>query len=257
MKENILRQTFGFPLHSYERVWKMLQKGHEKVIRWEEYWKNNPNLLRQTNLHHVGSLMPTAHFVVAHLRAENPTMDVELILDTALCHEHGEGIIGKDALYHNKTDAGDLEETLAFRRFNVGDSYYRNRMMKAFLLQYATKKENGFGGHDKIVTELQVLREKNSFEAAVFNAIEKLDYFWYAKMGYEECADVVILTHTLRNQFERLEYYSSNIRGFDRFWDEETSKTASSFLEKYQDIPGAHDIGEAYKYSCHKGYMII
>lgn len=261
---NQFLKTFAFPLHAFESVWHILQDGNSKVTRWEEYWDNNPNLFHQTNLHHMVSVQRLIHYFLGHISSqEHPTLNKEILLDGFMDHEDGEAVLQKDTLYHLKTSAGHLKELRAFNRRLVGDTHYKDRLRRAFLLQFAEDKKNNFPDEPSYQYLLDEVRKKYPIEAMIFSAIERWDYFLYAHWMYREHRDVVLMYHVLYNQKAHLDRYLRDIKGFEMFWSPEHSSVATAFLEHYSDIPPPKDemgisrVKEAYQYAASKGYMTI
>ena len=131
-----------------------------------------------------------------------------------------------------------------------------------FLLQFISSSTDLFEKLEDDTPQLiKDLRRNFSLEAGILNGLEKVDYYMYAKRGYDECGDVVVLTHVLRNNAKALDSYAKTIRGFkEHVWTEEHSQASQAILEQFADIPGPKDEGgipAAYKHACDKGYMQI
>ncbi len=258
--ETLNNKAISFPVHPIMENWKTLQDGHEAVVRWGGYVECNPNLPKQTNLHHMVSVKRLFYYFLGHLKTFFAT-DYQLVMDAIEVHEDGEASKRQDVLYHNKTSIGHLEEFEAFRKMLVGDEVYTKRMERAFLLQFVLDKDFILEGKDRACKVLKKLRNENQHEATLFNLLERFDYYLYAVRAYQEFGDVVILVHVLRNQSPYLDTYSRLIPGIsDMLWTLELESSTIEFLQKYKDIPGPKDEGgipAAYAYAVEKGYMTI
>jgi hypothetical protein len=167
-------------------------------------------------------------------------------------------------LWHNKGQERDVREYEIFLEC-IADypAVSRERLKEMFLLQFIMSPTDLLErlSSDTAIT-LRHLRRNYRLEGMVFNALEKFDYYIYAKKrGYDECGDVVILVHVLRNHTGPLDEYARLIPGFrEHVWTDEHSKAAREFMERYHDIPGPKDPGgiqAAYDFACQKSYMTL
>lgn len=257
--ETLNTKALSFPVHPIMETWKILQSGHEAVIRWEGYLKCNPKLPKQTNLHHMVSVERLFHYFLGHLKTFF-TIDYQLVMDAIKVHEDGEAVLKRDVLLHNKTISGHVEEYLVFKKMLVGNPDYVTRMRKAFLLQFVLEKGFEIPGDDNANFLLKKLQKENQHEATLFNLLERFDYYLYAVRAYQEFGDVVILYHVLINNWRFLDSYSRLLPGITGLWTSELHKAAVDFMEQYKDIPGPKNKGgilAAYEYAISKGYMAI
>ncbi len=247
--------------HFFLDLWSLLQEGYRKIPRWGEYRKANPKLPLQTNLEHQNSLDWLFQSALPFVGSKQLCRRV---LSTACkVHELGE-VDNGDTLFHNKTPDKHLRELLSFEeivsRMDFVNTFHKDMLREAFILQFVTDKKVTFEGHPWAERKLENARFEYFEEGQVFNALETLDYVLYAIHGYRVCGDVVILKHIYSNQVEILDQYSVTIPGFDVWWDKKMSSRAHRFMRKYADIPGPKDEGgipAAYAYAVEKGYMTI
>lgn len=250
------------PPLSGEKMWTILQDKQSNVFRWKDYAECNPRLSKQSNAEHVPSVGRLFHDVVPALKYHNPRLNVELLLGAIHYHEDGEALIGSDELWHNKGQERDLLEYKVFlESIADNDVTIRGRSEEMFLLQFITGPTDLLEAYNMGTANwLRHLRKNFSLEGKVFNALEKADYYMYAKKrGYDECGDVVILVHVLRNHTGPLDEYAKTIPGFrEHVWTQAHSESAKEFMERYAGIPGPKDPGgipAAYEWAYANGYM--
>lgn len=245
-----------------EGMWDKLQKEHPLIPRWKDYIECNPGLTRQTNIEHVFSVERLFHECLPFLE-HHRTINRELLLLAIHVHEDGEALLQGDVLWHNKDPKRDLLEFKAFKASIQNRDEWASRrddLETAFLLQFITGDIQIFEDDSEDTRDaIRAVQLVHHFEGRVFNALEKMDYYIYAKRGYDESGDVVILTHVLRNHTKPLDEYANTIRGFkEHVWTEAHSEAAKEFMERYADIPGPKDPGgipAAYEWAYQKGYM--
>lgn len=250
------------PGHSCEDMWTIIQDKQQTVFRWGDYTECNPGLFKQSNAAHVPSVERLFHHDVLLLREHNPDLVVELLYGAIHYHEDPEAVLGEDVLWHNKGQERDVLEYQTFLKTMVGyPEATRRRLREMFLLQFITGPTDLLAGLNPLTdATLRHLRTNYALEGKIFNALEKFDYYMYAKKrGYDECGDVVILVHVLRNQAGPLDEYANTIPGFREYvWTEAHSEAARVFMERYADIPGPKDPGgipAAYEWAYQHGYM--
>src|SRR3989338_2259237 len=105
------------PLSSLEpiiEVWKNVQINLPEVIRWKKYtekWGGR----KQNSLQHTESIVLLGITVLEKLKSY-VKLDNSLLISALAVHDIGEGEIKRDTAYVDKSQAGDLEEYLAFRK---------------------------------------------------------------------------------------------------------------------------------------------
>lgn len=241
-------KTLVLPQVHFLNSWQTLQIGYEKIVRWKDYLKENPNLRRQTNLEHIVSVSFLFDYFL-NFGSLAQFFDRELVRLAIQVHEIGE-IDHGDTLYHNKKKDGHIAELKSFLSFldsmpELG-TVNRKRFIESFLLQFATDSSIDFilfGLDTNIQDIFEDLKDSRGFEAKVFNALERYDYFLYAFESFQVCKDVVILTHVLRNQKHHLDRYVDEISQFNKFWTPEIQDFSVEFLKIHKSIPGPKDDG--------------
>lgn len=198
------------------------------VIRWSTYQEEGcePKGRLQNTLQHSFTITLLAMMVIHMLRPTYPLKD-ELLLGTAFAvHDMGEGILGRDTLYPDKTAAGDAEEYVAFAKSLQGlDASTRNFLTRAFLLQFALKSPahwDAFPIDARIM--LAELKQTYAAEALLFEALEHIDYMLYGLEQRIERQVPNIMEDLVEKQLPLIRDYAERIPGLDvHLWTPEDS----------------------------------
>lgn len=221
-------------LWGHERdVWKSGQIGLPQVIRWDGYVQDaeHGGARTQDTLAHSYSLTMLGLILMEQLPL---TVDKHLMTTSFLVHDHGEGELGRDILYAQKTEQGDLDEYLAFKkRFSIlGDTY--SFFERAFLIQFALKAPTSFPPDAQRI--MQTLEKENGTECLFFDAVERFDYLLYALEQYEERGNTRILVHVLRKQLPHLSRLAGALPAFSNTWTPNTESLCKAFLAEYEGL---------------------
>jgi len=212
-------------------VWKSGQVGLPQVIRWDGYVQDTEHggARAQDTLAHSYSLTVLGLMLMEQLPL---AIDKHLMTTSFLVHDHGEGELGRDILYAQKTEQGDLDEYSAFqKRFSVlGDVY--PFFERAFLIQFALKAPKSFPPDAQRV--MRMLVRENETECLFFDAIERFDYLLYALEQYEERGNTKILVHVLRKQLPHLRRLADVLPAFSNVWTPNTESLCKAFLAEYE-----------------------
>ncbi len=199
-------------------IWRAGQTQLPEVRRWATF-EEKQGTRRQNTLQHTYAL---AIFTIIFLERVRPFLahlDEMLVLQAVVLHDHGEGELGRDVLYPNKSSDHDLAEYKAFhKRFRPLREFRSHH--EAYLLQYC------LGDHQHFPREAQrILRrlaKKKRNEAWAFQAIENFDYLFYAVEQYKESGNKDILAHVLGNVAPKLDKLVEEVAGFaEGFWTPE------------------------------------
>lgn len=253
-------KTLVFPGLPHYGVWRTLQIEHEAVIRWGPYRECNTRLHEQTNLHHIVSLLRISDLYLRNLLGY-VVFNLGMVNTVAQCHEDGEAVLGRDVNYNVKTGADDFAEWVAFRDMLSGalkEMKQREELHKAFLLQFILGDVSHFEQDPEAFAIIQDLQHYSLLEARLFNALERLDYIYYAWQAYEDTGDVVILTHVLRRHVPKLkECASGMIDGFSKvMWTPEQQSQAEEIIEMFREMPGpdGEEMWPAYEWAIKNGH---
>jgi hypothetical protein len=210
-------------------IWKSGQEGLPTVQRWSKYVGKEQGVRAQDSLKHSYSLTVLGLIFLERMKHYQP-LDGEMLLSALLLHDHGEGEIGRDTLYVDKTAEGDLAEYQAFRkRFESLDQAEFDSFHRAFLLQFAAKDPPGFPDDAKKV--MAALRIGRLPEVLAFEALERWDYVLYALEQYIERGNVKILVQVLRNQAYKLDRLCSDLYGLRQtVWTFDIAVECHTFL---------------------------
>ena len=193
-------------------VWRSGQIGLSQVPRWGKYVERDQGARPQNSLQHPYALVLLGKILLERLR-RHVELDGELVMTALLVHDHGEGEIGHDTLYIDKTVGGDVQEYLAFvRRYRQLDYDVFEVFRRAFLLQFVLKRPEAFPFEAREI--MRVLRRDRYKEALAFEAIEYWDYVLYALEQYCERSNARILVQVLRNIAPHLDRLAGQLPGF-------------------------------------------
>lgn len=218
-------------------VWRSGQVGLPTVPRWSKYDKpDDPHggVRSQNSLQHSYSIILLGRLVLEALRAERVYLDGELLLTTLHLHDHGEGELGQDTLYIDKTDDQDLREYLAFvKRFEKLPPSTFTSLEIAFLLQFAAKNPAVFPDHARTV--MRTIVGAYAGEMLAFDFVERLDYVLYALEQFRDRGNRRILVQVLRHQLPKLERLAEQLPAIRKtLWTPETHDTCLAFLAEHE-----------------------
>lgn len=216
-------------------VWTSGQTMLPKVLRWKKYLDQPPSGVRpQNTLQHSYSLALLMSLALGRLRTYHPQLDEPLLLLAALIHDHGEGELGSDTHYIDKSATGDQAELRMFemRFMRLSRSDFA-RCLQAFLLQFAARDTFGeFPTNTQAI--LRMLSQKRMPEALIFEGIERYDYVLYAAEQYQRRGNTIVMVQVLRNQVARLDRIAELVPGFGLVvWSPEIRTWASAVLERH------------------------
>lgn len=217
-------------------VWRSGQEQLPGVQRWKKYDKpmDGSKVRVQNSLQHSYSITLLGKIVCMRL---DPYVKLDhlFLMTSLLLHDHGEGEIQQDTVYIDKTNQGDLDEYLAFKkRFEqLGDAHY-NELEKAFLLQFVSKPFEHFP--QKAQNQMRYLQTQYLKEAYAFDAVERWDYLLYAVEQYYEFGNFKILVQTLRHQIPHLDRLAEILPGFcETIWTYAIRFSFVEFLQLHED----------------------
>ncbi len=213
-------------LFTLVEAWARPQSTLPKVIRWKKYQKRGTR--RQDTLQHSFSIALFAIWLFPQLR-RYVKFDEYFVLSALILHDIGEGELGNDTLYMDKTHSGDDVEASAFlARYR---DIFGEITTAAYLLQYAGKATH-MPTHTKM---LELLEKQFPTERLVFEAVERFDYLLYAFEQYFTRQKAKILVHVLRNQWPKLEDLAVKIPGLaETLWMHEIGAWRESFLKQHE-----------------------
>lgn len=220
--DNIFGSTYG--------LWRRLQDGQEKIIRFGSYHKRFKNQIRKQNGHeHQCSVMFLFYYFLIQIRPY-VKLDELLLTRCANIHDVPEGISGIDTPAPTKKDEDDLGEYIIFRRLYkpLGRKVWIE-MQRAFLLQFALKNPSCFPAEARRV--MKESQEKNYYEALFFDGVQRMDYLYYAYECYQECGISILMREVTQNQFHILEDIAYKLPGFSQIvWTPKVRRYFKTFI---------------------------
>lgn len=225
--------------------WLSVQEKLPQVLRWKKYYLAG-STRQQDSLQHTGSLVLLGIIALARLRPY-VELDEGLVLSALAIHDFGEGEIGHDTVYIDKSLAGDLAEYQAFGDVfePLGEPAFQS-VHRAFLLQFAAKETDSLPADAQGIIEQ--LRQEAPLEFAAFEAIERWDYLLYAFEQYRDRGNEVILVQTLRHQLPHLERIAGILPGFrETIWPDRIAGWFRGFVDEhagqYIEMPSLAPVG--------------
>jgi len=216
--------------HTYV-VWRKLQHGQEKVIRFAEHHKRFDGQLRKQNGHeHCVAVNYLARETMIGMREYTP-LDELMLTWSFKFHDEGEGILGYEVIAPIKTDEDDLKEYLAFEAlYSKLDRRMWEDAQRCFLLQFALKNPKNFPAEARKVMGNLAHRYKN--EALFFQGVQYVDYLFYGYECYHERGVREVLEDVTLSSFTHIESIASELFGFDKvLWTPERRAYFAQFLK--------------------------
>lgn len=223
---------------SVERVWIAAQVGLPLVPRWHQHPENDEHggVRRQNSLQHSHSITRLGEMIMLQLLDHGVEFDDSLMKTAFSIHDEGEGVIGEDTLYKDKTDEQDLAEYVGFLSiYEYLESNIFDYFNRAFLLQFAIKNPVNFPYQARMV--MHVLSTVSTRECHLFEAVERFDYIMYALEQYQFRGNEKIFTQTLRNQIPKLNRIVEMTGiGFGKIWTPEIHSWCQEFVKEREGL---------------------
>jgi 5'-deoxynucleotidase YfbR-like HD superfamily hydrolase len=216
-------------------VWQSGQVQLPQVVRWSKDVADTKNggARRQDTLAHSYSLTLLGLILLDTLK-DHVSLDTHLTTTSLLVHDHGEGELARDILYDQKTEQGDLDEYLAFKkRFEALGSAYPF-FERAFLVQFARKAPPSFPTDAQTV--MKDLVETKFHECLFFDVVERFDYLLYALEQYVDRNNAHILARVLTRQMPHLHRLAEELPGFDTIWTPDIESMLQTFKDTHQHL---------------------
>lgn len=225
--ENNDRPVLGL---SFE-IWLKLQGGQEKITRFGGYLPRYGQVMRHQNGHeHRCSVCFLFTEMMIRMR---PFCELDELMLTRCINHHDEpeGIIGVDVLAPKKKDEDDLREYLVFEELykGLGEEVWKE-LQRSFLLQFCIANPACFPEDARaVMSDLAVNRR---YEALFFDAVQRLDYLYYAYECYTRGLDRV-LHEVAQTQIDKIEAIAPQLPGFDAaVWTEERAGFFKQFANQ-------------------------
>ncbi|MFA6354763.1 MAG: hypothetical protein WCX12_03725 [Candidatus Paceibacterota bacterium] len=221
------------PFQQITESWLSIQTRLSSVIRWDKYIEGDGGVRIQNSCQHSLSISLLGIQMMTQI-SPYAIFDRNLVLSALIIHDFGEGEMGRDTVFIDKSGVGDLEEYSAFlkvfSKLPPDQFYFFHR---AFLLQFALDVPKIFPHDAKEI--MKELARNERVEALVFRAVEIWDYLLYAFEQYTERGNVRILVQTLRHQIRRLDYLARSLPGFRKeIWKKEIRDWCVRFVDSYE-----------------------
>ena len=207
-----------------------MQNGLPRVQRWKKYLHSEEGVREQNTLQHSHALVVVT---VVSLRVMGLVgrVDEGFLIGAAALHDVGEGELGYDTLYIDKSTNRDLQEYLAFeRRFSRVPEFVHLREL--FLLQFALHPPMNFPEDAHAVMTWLALNRQ--LEAQVFEALERWDYLLFALEQYEDRGNAKVLVQVLRHQVPHFERILVELPEFVELWTPELAVFSKRFMDEHE-----------------------
>ncbi len=224
-------------------TWRSGQIGLQAVPRWSKYNKpDDPHggVRSQNSLQHSYSIVLLGRVVMQALRTKRVDIDGELLLTALHLHDHGEGELGQDTLYIDKTSDQDAREYLAFvKRFKMLPHAIFAPLEIAFLLQFAVKNPDAFPDHARTV--MSAIVAAHPTETLLFDFIERLDYVLYAIEQFRDRNNARILVQVLRHQLPKLAELTEQFPVLrETLWTSDVHQALADFVDEHEGVWTEH-----------------
>jgi len=221
---------FEHPYH----VWRQLQHGQEKIIRWSVWLEKYPKEIREQNGHEHRC---SVGFLFTHsLIKIRPYLKLdELLLSRAIdLHDVPEGILGVDTPAPFKKDENDRDEYLAFEQLfkPLGEETWKE-LQRCFLLQFALENPVCFPDDARAV--MDDIQKIHRNEALFFQGVQSVDYMYYCFECYHERGINDLLVEICPRQVPKLEKIASELPGFKEVvWTPQVKDFFVKFWPEYK-----------------------
>ena len=188
---------------AFKQIWNNAQSPMSEIVRWSNF----PDY-GQTLVEHSNSVPLVGLWVMSHFSTETEINQM-LVLTALMVHDHGEPLANGDSVYEEKKPTDDLYEWTAFRDIVSDQSLQPFSVVieEAFLLQFCRNSEIDLF-NESTKRRIQGLQEEYPLEAAVFEFVERIDYFLSASAGREagiRNQEEEMMEHTFKNQAHKLD----------------------------------------------------
>jgi len=210
-------------------IWRFAQINLPKIVRWKKY-VNRTQVRVQNTLEHTHSMVTLGAIMIPPLGSD---LDEALLLKALHFHDEGEGILGRDTLYIDKTANEDYLEYLGFLK--LYEDLPRElfvQLEEAFLLQFAANDHEGFSGRTRAI--MAGLRRRKPKEILVFEAIERFDYYLYALEQFIDYDNILLYVQVLRSQYGHLNSLAEALPAFSQFWTPWHRQATEDLLANYE-----------------------
>ena len=200
--------------HTYS-VWRRLQYGQEKILRFAQSRKESKKKLRVQNGHeHCVSVSLLSTDTMIRLR---PYVKLdELMLTRAFeLHDKAEGLIGSEVLAPVKKDENDLEEYIDFEKVykNLSTLVWKEAQ-RCFLLQFVLTNPKCFPTDARKV--MSGLARSHYNEALFFQGVQHIDYLFYAYECFCDHGEKMVIKEVMKHSIAMLERVSDELPGFNK-----------------------------------------
>ncbi len=232
-----MKSTIVKPWDTLVDVWRSGQIALPQVQRWSKYVHDTETngTRSQDALQHSYSLVTLGIIFLRLMRPYLEGLDAELVLTALHVHDHGEGELGVDTCYIDKTEEGDLNEYLAFlkRYSRLSDAGTFDHFHRAFLLQFARKNPKSFPPFARAA--MKNLRQNYPQEMLAFEALERWDCLLFPLEQFAERGNAKVLVQVLRNQLPHLDRLAQELKGFGIvIWTPAIRAACVDFLDAHE-----------------------
>ncbi len=212
-------------------LWRRVQHGPEKIIRWKAARKRISGLRPQSLYAHQVSIKFFARNAIVEMRPY-VKMDESLAMGCVDVHDTPEGVRGEDKPAYLKTALDDLAEYETFMELCGGLSTPAWRtFQRQYLLQHALDNPRCFPKDARRV--MHELKRNHLNEALFFQGVQMVDYILFGLEGYRERKKPDLVAELATAYRQPLEKIARRLPGFrEVVWTKERADFFSSFIGK-------------------------
>ncbi len=214
------------------------------VQRWSKFRQMPPGTSDQSSGAHCFSLALVVPILQHHL-PHGTSFDQARMLRAVLVHDLGEGLLDRDVLYHDKTDAKDADEYRAWCQLIGGfDPVLQRQFKEDFLLQFCLTHYDSQSFDDDARLIMTELGAGYPNEAVAFRILEHLEYLVYGIRQYQDRDHRTIFIEVVDAQLHVLERWAERLPGFlENFWTPELSAWCRAERDKLNGQPAESEHG--------------
>ncbi len=229
------RNGKALPLNELDRElapWISVQEDLNQVVRWSVFLRRRPSVRRQTSTQHTLGLALMMKNVIGRSGLES-SLDVGLLLSACIVHDIPEGVLRRDVLYNNKSQASDVAEYKAFLRLFKEHGWSTLSFQQAYLLQFCLKDYSRFPREAQVImSDLSMTCRR---EAQFFDFVERYDYLVYAWEQYRQKKNVRVAMHVLGNQIPKLRALVEALPCLGMVWSPKLDRDMQTFVDQHED----------------------
>jgi hypothetical protein len=239
MTDNVIRQEIDKLTRALRRQTSIGKLNF--VRRWKTFF--DTAIKRQTVLEHVLSLTKLVRHcsvIMNTTRQPENQLDELLLVDAALLHDDGEGILETDFPATSRQAFRSVNEYLAFvSELDKENPTEYKRCLRAFLLQFCFNEEikkllqaeNG-----NTIDHIVWLEQNRRDEALLFEGLEKIEYILFGIKQFLHRNILDVAVSTIDHHLESLDKICQELPEFKLIWTDDLRDSCIRLSKMYPNV---------------------